>query len=195
MGTRGAYGFRINGLDKVTYNHFDSYPDYLGRHVLEYIATTPLPTIREVASGIVLVNEESKPTPELIQAYDKYSDIGVSEHSLQDWYCLLRKAQGELLPFNDDLRHMIDSHTFLYDSLFCEWAYIINLDAEKLETYRGFNQDPKAPGRYARYGRAGKKHGYAGVRLIDELPLTAIQPDRIDALVVRLDWKGREVEA
>jgi len=30
MGTRGAYGFRKNGIDKVTYNHFDSYPEQLG---------------------------------------------------------------------------------------------------------------------------------------------------------------------
>ena len=32
MGTRGAYGFRINDKDKVTYNHFDSYPDGFGKH-------------------------------------------------------------------------------------------------------------------------------------------------------------------
>lgn len=191
MGTRGAYGFRIKGVEKIGYNHFDSYPDYLGRHVLEYIAKTPLPTMKETASQIDLVNEESKPPPVLIQAYEKYADIGVSEHRLDDWYCLLHKAQGHLFPYNDGLRHMIDSHTFLYDSLFCEWAYIINLDNERLETYQGFNQDPKAPGRYSRFGRAGKKHGYAGVRLIDEIPLVTIRPDTIDALVVRMDRKGK----
>lgn len=195
MGTRGAYGFRQASKDVVTYNHFDSYADGLGRSVLRYIAQTPLPTMKEVASRIILVNEESKPTPELIQDYEKYSDIGVADHSLEDWYCLLRKAQGDLFPYNRDLRHMIDSHTFLYDSLFCEWAYIINLDREVLETYRGFNEDPRAPGRYARYGRLTSNQGYAGVALIDELPLTAIRPDSIDALVVRMDWKGRELEA
>jgi hypothetical protein len=39
---------------------------------------------------------------------------------------------------------------FLIDSLFCEWAYIINLDSGKLEIYHGFNHDPDAPGRYAK---------------------------------------------
>lgn len=38
---------------------------------------------------------------------------------------------------------------FLIDSLFCEWAYIINLDSGKLEIYHGFNHDPDALGRYA----------------------------------------------
>ncbi len=31
MSTRGLYGFRKNEQDKTTYNHSDSYPDWLGR--------------------------------------------------------------------------------------------------------------------------------------------------------------------
>ena len=30
MSTRGIYGFRKNGEDKLTYNHYDSYFSYLG---------------------------------------------------------------------------------------------------------------------------------------------------------------------
>ena len=37
MGTRGLYGFRKNGVDKVTYNHWDSYPDGLGKQILRFI--------------------------------------------------------------------------------------------------------------------------------------------------------------
>lgn len=39
---------------------------------------------------------------------------------------------------------MIDDSEFLNDSLFCEWTYIINLDNEQFEVYRGFNKDPSA---------------------------------------------------
>ena len=35
MATRGLYGLRKNGQDKLTYNHFDSYPDCLGRKILK----------------------------------------------------------------------------------------------------------------------------------------------------------------
>lgn len=31
MGTRGMYGFYRNGVTKATYNHFDSYPEWLGK--------------------------------------------------------------------------------------------------------------------------------------------------------------------
>ncbi len=40
MGTRGSVGYfgKLNGknLHKVTYNHYDSYPSYLGKKVVEY---------------------------------------------------------------------------------------------------------------------------------------------------------------
>lgn len=35
MGTRGTWGFVADGDEKLTYNHFDSYPDGLGVDVLD----------------------------------------------------------------------------------------------------------------------------------------------------------------
>ena len=66
----------------------------------------------------------------------------------------------------------LDQHNFLNDSLFCEFAYIINLDTNKLEYYEGFNLDPNAPGRYAKntlYKNDEKI--YYGVALIKEFDL------------------------
>ena len=37
MGTRGLWGFRKDGKDKLTYNHFDSYPDCLGHTIVEFL--------------------------------------------------------------------------------------------------------------------------------------------------------------
>lgn len=37
MSTRGTYGVRIDGVDKLGYNHHDSYPSYLGANMLEAI--------------------------------------------------------------------------------------------------------------------------------------------------------------
>ena len=72
-------------------------------------------------------------------------------------------------------KHEINSkmeiyNSFLYDSLFCEYAYIINLDERVLEIYRGFNKDPNANGRYAKF-KDEEDSVYYGVVLIQTISL------------------------
>jgi hypothetical protein len=189
MGTRGAYGFRINEQDKITYNHFDSYPDWLGRKVMEYVSQTPLDRMRLVANRIVLVGEQTKPSADLIEKYRKFADLGVSTRKYEEWYCLLRKTQGDLSSYQNDLRHMIDSQLFLTDSLFCEWAYIVNLDSESFEIYKGYNKDLSARGRYARCS-VPDNYGYTGVTLIKEVPIPDIRLESIDDLVEGIERVG-----
>jgi len=151
-----------------------------------YVAKTHNEKLRDVASKIILVDPNSKPSPELIERYWKYVDTNVSEQTVEEWYCLLRHTQGDLTPYNDDLEHMIDNHEFLHNSLFCEWAYIINVDTGKFEAYQGFNKDPSAPGRYASSSRKGDEE-YQGVALIKEIPIVDIKENRIDDFVKELE--------
>lgn len=186
MGTRGTYGFRINDQDRITYNHFDSYPECLGRKILTYASQTSLSQMKQAASRIVLVREQSRPTQAQIEKYKKHADLGVSTGKHEEWYCLLRKTQGDLFPYNNSLKHMIDSQQFLLDSLFCEWAYIINLDFEQFEVYRGFNEDPSAPGRYA--GLSVKDNDdLFGVSLLHKLKLSELRTSDIDGIVKKLE--------
>lgn len=199
MGTRGAFGFHADNEDKVTYNHSDSYPDGLGADILAALSGETIEHLRDVAAGLIMVNKDEKPTPEQIELCAPWPDLKVSGQSTEDWYCLLRPARGELTTWTKDgLRVMIDSHGFLLDSLFCEWAYIINLDTEQLEVYKGFNQNPEAPGRYAAeknpdFVRADGfvlKTEYNGVALVKEIPLEQVfamaDSDR-DALIAELE--------
>jgi len=150
MGTRGLYGFRMNGMDKTTYNHYDSYPDCLGSTVAEFCEQTPVAEMRDIFSRITLVREDSKPTKEQIVKYAGFCNLDVSHRTAEDWYCLMRNAQGELAWMRDMVGeiHMIDNHRFIEDSLFCEYAYIINLDEEVLEFWIGFQQKPWEDNRY-----------------------------------------------
>ncbi len=193
MATGGAWGFIKNGTEKITYNHSDSYPSGLGATILKFVAETPIEKMTEVADRIILVSNEKRPTPEQIEACRKWLDKGVSERKPEDWYCLLRGSQGDPKAYLEDgLRYMIDSESFLQDSLFCEWAYIINLDTKMLEVYKGYNKNPDAPGRYAR--KRVKNEGKCwGVALIDEVPIELIQKMKAGDIEDRLKkWKGTE---
>lgn len=148
MGTRGCYGFRKNGMDKITYNHYDSYPDGLGRTMVEFCKNTSIAEMDDIFDRIILVDECDKPTAEQIEECKQYYNGNVCTQSIDDWYCLLREAQGEPSAYKNGLRYMIDSHEFIKDSLFCEYAYIIDLNTNKLEFYVGFQTQPDIHNRY-----------------------------------------------
>ena len=72
MGTRGCYGFRKNGIDKLTYNHYDSYPDGLGSDVVKFCKETPVKEMNAIFDMIVLVDESSMPNTEQIAECIEY---------------------------------------------------------------------------------------------------------------------------
>lgn len=148
MGTRGLYGFRKNGIDKTTYNHWDSYPDCLGHTMVEFCKETSITEMNEIYDKLVLVEEGSKPTKKQIGECIEFYNDGVSTGNIEDWYCLLRKAQGNPNVYKHGLKYMIDNHEFIKDSLFCEYAYIINLDTSCLEFWVGFQKEPYDGNRY-----------------------------------------------
>lgn len=153
MGTRGIMGFRVDGTDKLLYNHFDSYPSGLGEAVLNWLREQLAQQdgeaeMRERIRALVLVDGESTPTPEQIARLQQYHNPAVSSGSSEEWYSLLRGTQGDpekalAAGFG------VDSADFMKDSIFCEWAYIINCDERVLEVYTGFQKKRHKLGRYA----------------------------------------------
>src|SRR5208337_4359655 len=125
MGTRGAIGFRLDGQDKVTYNHFDSYPSGVGAELLaELCGIKNWEAVKTAVRNISFIDQDVEPTEAQIELCAEFTDLGVGDQSTSDWYCLLRNAQGSLAPYlTGKLPFMSDNHTFLLDSLFCEYAY------------------------------------------------------------------------
>lgn len=184
MGTRGLAGFRLAQQDKLFYNHFDSYPGALGADIVAYAKSiTDWDVVKAQVAAFHEVKAGEKPTQDQITLAQNLGtvDTGVSTGNLSDWYCLTRKAQGDIrlcleLGFGDL------NNAFAKDSLFCEFAYIINLDTMELEFYKGFNENPNADGRYARLTdddarEAASGTKYYGIKLVGTCPLNAIPDD------------------
>ena len=152
MGTRGAFGVIIGEQEKIAYNHFDSYPDGKGVEVLGWLRTViedgRLDEIKEQSKSVRVIDEDEKPTPEDVEKLKPYTNLNVSEQSTDDWYCLTREMQGDL-GMTLESGYMLDGSSFPLDSLFCEWGYIVDLDAGVLEVYKGFQKERPQQGRWA----------------------------------------------
>lgn len=173
MSTRGFITFVIDGQEKTAYNHSDSYPDYLGVQVLKWLRGADIPAVTEEARALRVAPADSTPTAEDVQRLLKYANLGVGEQSPEDWYCLLRETQGEPGAMLD-AGVIEDASDFPTDSLFAEWGYVIDFDAQVFEVHRGFQHSRPAAGRFA--DRAGSTEGYYPVGLLASYPFAGL-PD------------------
>lgn len=148
MGTRGFVGFVAGGTEKVAYNHWDSYPSGLGLDVLGWLRDADPERTRLEAHALRVVAADSVPTAEDVAALRPWTDLGVGGQSADDWYCLLRGTQGDP-GATLQAGVLVDAGQFPRDSLFCEWGYVVDLDRDVFEAYRGFQTEPHDRGRFA----------------------------------------------
>lgn len=141
MSTRGLTGFRLDGTLKAMYNHSDSYPEHLGQQVVEFCKLVDWgnPLIKERVANVKLIQQDAKPSKKKILKYAKYASLSNYDALCSgDWYSLLHSLQGVGIlnqVIRGKVKHMTDDGDFLVDEVFCEWAYIINLDEETLEVW------------------------------------------------------------
>jgi len=173
MGTRAAYGFISDGIEKITYCHSDGYVDGLGVDLLKQFSGCSIELLTINLREIKMIKDDQQEVscPNVIAELSEFYDNNKGEE--WTWYSLLRGSQGNIDCYlsEKNLKYMIDNRDFLYESLFCEYAYIINLDTNMFEFYTGFNEDKNAEGRYAMTPDTYSRNGYYGVKLIGEVPL------------------------
>ena len=150
MGTRHLIAVVKNNQYKVAqYGQWDGYPEGQGLEVLRFLKQK---WKRDVFSVNVeqlsfLSDEESKrrwvecgadpdssaTTMEVANTFGR----AYPENSRDTGAAVLEIIQNATEPLK-----LQDSIEFASDSLFCEWAYVIDLDQNTLEVYRGFNKKP-----------------------------------------------------
>lgn len=175
MGTRGFIGFAVDGEVKVGYNHSDSYPEGLGVDMLKWLRDADHDAAREAARTLRVVAPDSEPADKDIEHLSRFLNSGVgTPRERPDWYQLLRETQGDPGAILD--AGVIESAAdFPADSLFAEWGYVVDFDANTLEVYEGFQHSPHNDGRFATM--SGRSDGYYPVRLIKTWSLAELPSD------------------
>lgn len=185
MGTRGLFGFRKNGEDKAVYHHFDSYPKGLGEHFIGLLKKHSVESLSDYFDNIRVIQPDIPPTEDQI-AYCKsqgWCDLSVSDRKETDWYCLLHDLQSlhawDKAISNGKQVYIDNEINFIKDSLFCEYAYILDLDTKELEFYQGFQKHPTAGNRYG----TKKEDGYYPCKCFFKIPLREVQEKDSQELV------------
>lgn len=178
MGTRGLVTFVTkDGVVKSAYNQYDAYPEGVGTTVLSFVRAAidgiGSEALAEPIEDLIVVSEKSKPTIAQQAALAKYADTKVSTGELSEWYVLLRKTQGNPALILQS-GYIEDMTSFGNDSLFCEWAYAINMKDNTFEVYEGFQKTPATKGLWA---GSHMKDGYGSVERVAVWPLNDLPSD------------------
>lgn len=136
MGTRNLTCVVLNGEYKVAqYGQWDGYPSGQGLTALRFLRDMDRDSfVAKVAAARWITQEE-------------LTAIGASWEETHGH--LSRDHGAEILGLvaaADDGIALIKKLDFAADSLFCEWAYVIDLDKNTFEVFEGFNEQALAEG-------------------------------------------------
>jgi hypothetical protein len=199
MGTRNLTAVFFNGAYPVAqYGQWDGYPSGQGKTALEFLHGADL-DIFKVQLGRCEWVDTKKVDAFLKEVGSR--DGGLNMEQAEKYYkafpYLGRDHGAEILEMIYTATgpvELSDSITFASDSLFCEWAYVIDLDAGKFEVYQGFNQEPVPPGqRFSDFPKDEKGIGYYPIRLIKSYDLDKLPT--VEEFVAELEKDDKEEAA
>jgi len=185
MGTRNLTLVQLDGKIRVAqYGQWDGYPEGQGKTVHEFLSTADMKRFRKQVAKTYYIKDGSPISKKIDRAFEAFNN---EYNKLKDFDS--KKAAAKLTVeqkflytlFTRDTCAKIlkviytatkekeiplaDNINFSGDSLFCEWAYLINLDNDTLEVYRGFNKEPLTTA--DRFWTAPLDHGeYKQIKLL-----------------------------
>ena len=141
MGTRNLTIVYSNSEYKVAqYGQWDGYPEGLGVQLLRYLKRIKIDELRSAVNDCTYLSKED--FDEINKKINKALNDN-PKYSWQKFYPELSRDTGgdilELIMFKNKTK-LRNSLNFAADSLFCEWAYVIDLDKNAFEIYNGFNK-------------------------------------------------------
>lgn len=148
MGTRHLIMVIHKEETKIAqYGQWDGYPSGQGVTVLNFLKKVKIDKFKEKLKNVRFMNEDDEKKlsefMESIGVSDGWMDMEQAAKYHKAYPYMTRNVGAEILNMVYKSKGDVllqDSTSFANDSLFCEWAYVIDLDKNQLEVYEGFNK-------------------------------------------------------
>lgn len=192
MGTRNLTMVISKGEFKIAqYGQWDGYPEGQGSTVLSFLNECDIDLFRKKLDRCRFIENSERKQKEIENFLKKIGSKNgwlTSEQSekYHKKYPFLTRDNGAGILYliynseDDGLLWLNNSVDFASDSLFCEWAYLIDLDKNLLEIYRGFNTEPLEPKQ--RFSNMKGENDYQPIKMI--LSYSLYKLPTIDELVM-----------
>ncbi len=145
MGTRNLTVVVVDGQYKVAqYGQWDGNPTGNGKKIVDFLKSVDLSSFKNKVRKCSWITEE-----ELEQQWvecgansdEDFIDWEVNKEHAKKYPQVNRDTGANILKVinSSDGLKLQSNLEFAAESLFCEWVYILDLDNEQLEIYKGFN--------------------------------------------------------
>lgn len=185
MGTRHLICVVQGGEFKVAqYGQWDGYPEGAGSRVIAWLAVPG--NVRRLADGARRTMALSAEVTNALIA----SRRAASHKNPMGQFS--RDVGADILEYvaSDPLPQVFLDAEFAGDSLMCEWVYVVDLDASKLEVYKGFNKAEVAmTERFASFEtpETARGMGYRPVKLVVSFDLSELDATTVEKIESLLD--------
>ena len=155
MGTRNLTIVVHNQEVKIAqYGQYDGFPNYLGVKLLKFFSNPEnTKNLKEILPKVRLWNEQDqKLQDEFLESIgckngilnDKQKEEFKKKYPFRYRERYGKLTEGQILEVLLEFHHLdelvtTDAYDFASDSLFCEWAYVIDYDKNAFEVYKGLN--------------------------------------------------------
>lgn len=184
------------------YGQWDGYPSGQGATILEFLRTADLDLFKAKLAYCRFMNDDDekkmKKFMESIGCKDGWMNGEQAEKYNKKYPYQNRDHGGKILQAIQGAKDevlLVDSMDFAEDSLFCEWAYVIDLDKNQIEIYRGFNTEPLSKDERFYVGKEPEKSGsgnaYYPVKLVKTYSLNDLPEEK--QFIAELEPKEEEV--
>lgn len=150
MGTRNVTIVVQNQELKIAqYGQWDGYPEGQGITLLSFLSEdSNVEKLKQILPKVRFQNEDDLEKQEefmkSIGVKNGWMDKDQAEKFKENYPLEHRDVGGEILATlvkgqKSEEIVLVNAYEFAGDSLFCEWAYVVDMDKNTFEVYRGFN--------------------------------------------------------